>query len=132
MEQKKQSLLEALAEFNNTKSSKLEYPLRQRSQANLEYIKTLSPLETTYGRKIDVHSLTKRNATELHAFRWHRCKATVEQYYFIKHNITLTYPNLPCIVVKGGNGHLYFYPIEMLYIPSDLLSENLKNVDLNE
>jgi hypothetical protein len=43
-----------------------------------------------------------------------KCKVTVEQHYFCRHNYTLKYPQLPCIVENGKNNVKYFYPIETL------------------
>jgi hypothetical protein len=61
----------------------------------------------------------------LKAFQGHHSGVTVEQYYCARYNITLKYPNMPCIIVKGGNNHKYFYPLETLkeYDPDNLPNE---------
>jgi hypothetical protein len=82
---------------------------------NTDYInQQLSPLETLTGDIIFPNGISYIGANKLRAFRYHRSNATVEQYYFIRHKITLEYAYLPCIYVKCGNDHKDFYPIETL------------------
>jgi hypothetical protein len=112
----------------------LEHVLRQNKRKNVDYIKTLPRIVNIRGKQIIPYDITNRNSKELLAYRWHRCNANIEQYYFIKHKITLKYPNLPCIIMKGLKGHLYFYPIETLYISNtindDPIDELTVTIDL--
>jgi hypothetical protein len=124
-------LIELLCEYNNCKPWTLDEKLEKYRSKNIDFIKSLGPLHTFNGYKVQIDDLSYKNARNLKAFRNHQCKATVEQYYFIRHKITLKYPYLPCIIVKGGKGHLYFYPIEILFV-TDNLNELFDCIDLND
>jgi hypothetical protein len=107
----------------------LENCLRENRQQNLEYNKSLPGLETLGGFNVKVDDLSFRSAKYLRAFRRHRCNATVEQYYFIRYRITLKYPHLPCIIMRGGNNHVYYFPIEILFvIDYDSVNENVSQM----
>lgn len=59
--------------------------------------------------------ITNRSAQILFSFRGYK-QVTVDQYYFIKHNIDLFYPHLPCLAVKGGGDHKFYFPLELIEI----------------
>jgi hypothetical protein len=87
-------------------------------------------LETISGDLIFADDLSYHGANVLKAFRDNQCGVTVEQYYCARYNITLKYPNIPCIIVKGGNNDKYFYPLETLkvYDPDNLPNEQQTKV----
>lgn len=39
---------------------------------------------------------------------------TVQQYMYVKHGERLSYPELPCVEVYSNNGHVWYYPMELL------------------
>jgi hypothetical protein len=109
----------------------LEEILHKRRWKNIEFIKAISRLETFQGHVVKCDDLSYKNAKQLKAFRAHRCRANVEQFYFVRHKITLKYPNLPCIIVRGGKGHPYFYPLETIFLPDYELYEIFDCINLN-
>jgi hypothetical protein len=78
-------------------------------------------LETSKGALIEPDDISLLGANKQYAFRWHKSRTTVEQYYFVKHGITLKHSYLPCIVVYGGKDHRYYYPIETLSFNVDTI-----------
>ena len=93
--------------------------LRRYKQKNLVYLQNIEPLRLCINRKylICPDDITIAGADKLMAAKNHRSKTSVEQYYFAKHDKTLTFANMPCILVKGNNGHESYFPIELLEIP---------------
>lgn len=126
----KRLLIDELCKFNDCKRWELEGRIRQRRQENIDFIQNLPQLENARGHIVYADNLSYKNAKTLKAFQTHRCNANVEQYFFIKHRITLEYPYLPCIVMNGGKGHLYFHPIETLYVNYDV-TDIFNSIDLN-
>lgn len=57
-------------------------------------------------------TLSVLSANKLIAF----CNKTVKEYYYQKHEIALKYDFLPCLIVKGKNGHQSYYPLELIDI----------------
>ena len=116
--QDRATLIDILCKFNNCDPYYLGTNLRYQKAENLEYIQSLGPLFTIFNKNdlFTINDITYSGANRLLCFRQHRCKANVEQYYFIKHKITLDYPFLPCLVVYGNRGHISFYPIELLQV----------------
>ena len=83
------------------------------------YLHNIEPLRLSFNRKYMIcpDDITIAGADKLLAFGKHRSKTCVEQYYFVKHDISLNYSGMPCILVKGNNGHESYFPIELLEIP---------------
>jgi hypothetical protein len=73
-------------------------------------------LENVDGIKINPDGIIFKGPRFIKAFRNHRCKANVEQYYFIKHGITINYPEMYCIYEKSTNEHFKYYPLECIYV----------------
>ena len=75
------------------------------------------------GKKIRIYAkgITDKNSRELYAFRYYRNGINVESYYKNKYNITLAFPELPCIYTirglsKYGDPHIDLFPIELIDI----------------
>ena len=131
--QERGALIDILCKFNNCDPYYLGTILRYQKKENLEYIQSLGPLSTIFNKNniFNINDITYSGANRLLCFRHHRCKANVEQYYFIKHKISLDYPFLPCLVVYGNRGHISFYPIELLQV-TDIVLPDLENLSIDE
>ena len=131
--QKGRTLIDILCRFNNCDPYYLGTLLRYDKRKNLEYIQSLGPLWTIHNKNniFLVNDITYTGANRLLCFRQHRSKTNVEQYYFIKHEISLDYPFLPCLVVHGNGGHKSYYPIELLEV-ADIVMNDLELLSFDE
>lgn len=114
MEKTNKNLVKALCEFNKCEPLNLADVIRRNYSENLNFIKS-GVLRTThlkYNITICPDFITNRKASCLFSHRGFK-KITVDQYYFIKHNLVLRYPYLPCIAVKGGGTHKNYFPLEI-------------------
>lgn len=51
-----------------------------------------------------------------YAFRRKFLNVTVEQYMYCKYKKRLSYPSLPCLGMRGKNGHYWLYPLELIEV----------------
>ena len=105
-----------LCKFNRCRPQELGRILRRYKQKNLNYLQNIEPLRLRFNVKYLIYpdDITMAGADKMMACGKHRSKTSVEQYYFVKHKITLYHSDMPCIVVRGNNEHEYYYPIEIL------------------
>jgi hypothetical protein len=122
-----------LCEFNECGAYWLEGRIKQYKQKNVDYLKSLGTLQTTHLKKnifVEIYSISDCGANRVCALGGY-LGITVEQYFYTKHKFRLRYPNLPCVVVKGGmraNGtyHFSYYPLECLVASdNDFLDDDL-------
>lgn len=116
----KSSLIKILCEYNNCSINRLAKVLNYRRLKNQQFLKNLKlttihlrPEEANFS--IQAAFLTRKAAHILMAFKG-TLGVTVHQYYNLRHRLRLKYPELPCIAVKGGGEHLYFYPLEVVNV----------------
>jgi hypothetical protein len=64
-------------------------------------------------KQVRFGGLSESSAEKQHALDGY-LGITVQQYIYIKHGERLSFPELPCIEVYGGNGHIDYYPLELL------------------
>ena len=105
MEPQTRYLIEELCRFNNCSPGMLGSHFRKNRDANLKFIQDVGPLflaHTLGHYPIVANNISKYSANQLYAFGFHKSRTTVEQYYLVKHNITLRFPHLPCIIMNGG------------------------------
>lgn len=139
MEKTNKNLVKALCELNKCEPENLQEFIRRNYHKNYDFIKGIiiftknfikllfleNVLITKHLKKnivIKPDFITNRSAVNLFSHRGYK-KITVDQYYFIKHKIDLSCPNLPCLAIKGGGDHKYYYPMEVIEI---IDIENLK------
>lgn len=76
-----------------------------------------SELTTNYlgfrNREVKFDGISARPASEQYALNGY-LKITVQQYMYTKHGQRLYYPLLPCVQVFGNNGHIDYFPLELL------------------
>jgi hypothetical protein len=58
--------------------------------------------------------ISEQGPRQIMAFKNHRSRTTIEQYYWVNYTVTLDYPHLPCIVEAHPKKHANYYPIEVL------------------
>jgi hypothetical protein len=63
-------------------------------------------------RHIDFDYISNEAATSLYVRNGYK-RIDVDQFYYIRYNISLAHPELPCLVQKLGNRTLY-YPLELV------------------
>ena len=108
-----------MCRINECDPWKLGTKLLKYRDHNMKTIKNFRTLYTNYHKNpmpIIPDDLSDYGADQQYAFGRHRSRVTIEQYVFCKYRITLRYPQLPCVIMYGGNGHRSFYPLELLYI----------------
>jgi hypothetical protein len=112
------SLIRQLCEYNNCNEEELAFKLHNFWHKNRNYVQQLklqtihlNPEERNF--PIEAQFITRRNARTLLAIKGEMA-ITVYKYYYIRHQIRLKYPNLPCIAVAGGGVHLSYFPLELL------------------
>jgi hypothetical protein len=99
---------------------------------NNDFLRQLE-LKTTHLREnipISGEFLTRKNARNLLAIRG-RMAVSVEKFYYLRHRRRLQYPYLPCVAVRGGQGHLSFYPMEVIIVLKDQVIDFLINFKNN-
>ena len=121
--------------FNGCDLDELCVYLRNHKRPNLKFLQKESVVKTHRGIIIKPDDITSETVNKIFAFRNHKSRTTVEQYYFVKYRLTLR-SYLPCVVVKGGKDHIDYYPIETLYwdsneSPSPSLSSDLMELSCN-
>jgi hypothetical protein len=118
------NLIHMLCSFNLVGSIyNLEKKLKERKQENIDYINSLEILKTIHLKNniiIEPYTISYYGANRVCALGGY-LDITVEQYFYSKHKFRLKYPQLPCIVVKGGmraNGtyHFSYFPFECLIV----------------
>lgn len=111
------SLIRVLCEFNSCDVEKLRETIIKNYPKNLAFLRTLL-IRTTH-LKINFplipDFLTYRGAVALFSHRGYK-GITVDQYYLVRHKIDLKYPFLQCLAVRGGSGHISYFPLEVLEI----------------
>lgn len=128
----KSSLIQILCEYNNCTLNQLPKVLIFRRIKNQQFLKKLK-LTTIHLRPeeanfcIEAAFLTRKSSQMLMAFKG-ALGVTVYQYYNLRHRIRLNHPELPCIAVKGGGDHVYFYPLEVI----NVVEENVVSCRNNE
>lgn len=116
----KSSLIKILCKFNKCSVEQLDYFLTTHRYKNQQFLQNLK-LKTNHLRPfernfcIDAAFLTRKSSSQLMAFKG-RLGVTVYQYYNLRHRLTLKFPRLPCIAVKGGGQHIYYYPLEVVNV----------------
>jgi hypothetical protein len=116
------NLLDVLCVFNNCHINDLALTIRNNYKANIDFIRTLV-LRTKHLKNNDVIKpdfVTNRPACQLFALRGYK-GIDVDQYFFLKHNCDLMFPNLPCLAIKGGRIkgggiHKTYYPMEVVEV----------------
>lgn len=117
------SLIDVLCKLNRCKVGNLAEQLQMNPEINRKFVQTLT-LQTTHLRPVERNFLlkpafiTRKPATILLAIRGSMA-ATVNMYYYLRHGRRLSFPKLPCVAVKGGRGHLSFYPLELLSVVAE-------------
>ena len=115
----------------------LTYPMREIDRKRVEReLKTLQIVVThlTYKRKYRITGLTFQPAREV-VFTYNRDgnaagTVTVPEYFKLEYNISLQFPNLPCIVV-GSNMNKKFLPMEVCdLVPNQTMRRKLTNDQL--
>ena len=127
-EPKTTPLIELLCKFNGGCSPhSLHTAIRKKYTDNLAYLQNLTRIDgpnktlitTTHLRgdkqlEVRPDKLTKMGADRIFALRGF-LQVTVRQYYYVRHRVKLQYPHLPLVgEFGGGNGHVYYYPLECL------------------
>jgi hypothetical protein len=115
------SLIEQLCEFNGCQINELGDALQNDILRNNEFLRQLNLITTHLQHPNFVivgEFLTRKNAHNLLAIRG-RMAVSVEKYFYLRHRRRLHYPYLPCVAVRGGRGHLSFYPLEMLFVQKE-------------
>lgn len=68
-----------------------------------------------------------------YAFRSKFLNVSVEQYMYCKYKKRLSYPTLPCLGMRGRNGHYWLYPLEFIEVTNkhdqSALTAALENLD---
>ncbi|KAL3109834.1 hypothetical protein niasHT_013051 [Heterodera trifolii] len=116
---RRRSLVKALCDFNKCGPEYLAVAIRRRKKENIKYLCDRK-IETVHLRKnlqVFPESFTMFGANRMYAYRG-LLGITVEQHLYARHRARLKFPNLPCIVHVGGNGHQSYFPIELLKISS--------------
>ena len=116
--------------FNNCDMWCLGSKIHADKINNMKFLKNNGPFYTKYHYTqfpVKADEISEFGANQTYAFGTHRCHVTIDQYIFCKYRITLRYPNLPCIVMFGGNGHRSYYPLELLYIVEE--QREIKNIE---
>lgn len=119
----KQKLIKLLCEYNKINCDEyyppiLEEAIRKSYRKHNDFVRKLE-LCTNHlcpaWRNIPLQAafITHKSARALLAFKG-EMRVSVYQYYFLRHRQRLLFPQLPCVAVKGGNGHVSFYPLEVL------------------
>jgi hypothetical protein len=114
----RKSLIDLLCDFNGCQINDLGDALRNAIVRNNEYLRQLELMTThlqEHNFPILGEFLTKKNARNLLAIRG-RMAVSVEKFFYLRHRRRLQYPYLPCVAVRGGRGHLSFYPLEVLFV----------------
>jgi hypothetical protein len=115
------TLIDHLCEFNGCLINELGDKMRNDIDRNNEFLRQLN-LITTHLQQHNFHLLgeffTRKNSRKLLAIRG-RMAVSVEKFFYLRHRRRLQYPYLPCVAVRGGRGHLSFYPLEMLFVHKD-------------
>jgi hypothetical protein len=115
------SLIEQLCEFNGCQINDLGNALHNDIIRNNEFLRQLN-LMTTHLKQNNLNIvgefLTRKNAHNLLAIRG-RMAVSVEKFFYLRHRRRLHYPYLPCVAVRGGRGHLSFYPLETLFVQKE-------------
>jgi len=73
----------------------------------------------TWNKKHTIEGLTITSAT-LTTFEADGKKISVTQYFQKQYSITLKFPNLPCVIVKGGPAGKMHLPIEVCEVPDGI------------
>ncbi|KAL3077364.1 hypothetical protein niasHT_031017 [Heterodera trifolii] len=118
---RRRSLVKALCDFNKCGPEYLAVAIRRRKKENIKYLCDRK-IETVHLRKnlqVFPESFTMFGANRMYAYRG-LLGITVEQHLYARHRARLKFPNLPCIVHVGGNGHQSYFPIELLKISSSM------------
>ena len=126
MSQERWSLITYLCFFNRCDEEDLNFKIAENKRGNFWFIQNFK-LCTRYnnkvGKKIRIYAkgITDKSSRELYAFRYYRNGINVESYYKNKYNITLAFPELPCIYAirglsKCGDPHIDLFPIELIDI----------------
>lgn len=130
-------LIHHLFDYNNCQNMvELEEAMRKNYESNVEFIRSLH-LKTNHLRPptknipLQAAFLTRKSARALLAFKG-EMRVTVYQFYYLRHRLRLIHPQLPCIAVKGGNGHLSFYPLEVIDAANQQNEEKVKNIKLHK
>jgi hypothetical protein len=117
------NLIKTLCIFNNCCPHFLDKQIKQNKEANVDYINSLGTLQTIHLRNnifVEPYTISDSGANRVFALGGY-LGITVEQYFYSKNKFLLKYPQLPCIVVKGGrraNGtnHFSYFPLESLVV----------------
>lgn len=93
----------------------LEYYVDRYFDKTIDFLKNkgVRTIHLKQNFYITFNSLTWSKTKNLYAFKGFM-GITVPQYYYTKHKIILKFTNLPCVRVLGGNGHVSYFPLEVL------------------
>jgi hypothetical protein len=107
-----------LCKLNNCTVYNLGFAMKHKREKNLQFLRMNHYHAFHHKNPIKIYAdgITRDGSDRLMAFRLHRSRTTVEQYLFTRHGVELRHQQLPCIMMRGGNGHESYFPIETLYI----------------